>query len=276
MKNYLKLTNFELSRFFKLYVVLIGLTLVMQTVGIIWMSNTYMGSVEGLLLEGNTAELIKMNLGTFSFSTLTTSLLFSGPIIICIASLLIYVFLIWYRDWFGKNTFVYRLFMLPTARMNLFFAKATSIFLMVLGLVSLQLVFILIESQIAKLIVPTTYMESQNLNQIINGFDYMRVLYPTTLIEFLINYGIGFMAVFVIFTGILFERSFRLKGILFGILFAGISLFVFISPILLQVTILEGFFYPVELFILMVITGLIVIAGSVWISNYLLNKKIRV
>jgi hypothetical protein len=276
VKNYLKLTNFELSRFFKLYVVLIGLTLVMQTVGIIWMSNTYMGSVEDQLLEGSTAELIKMNLGTFSLSMFTRSFMFSGPIIICIATLLIYVFLIWYRDWFGKNTFVYRLFMLPTARMNLFFAKATSIFLMVLGLVSLQLVFILIESEIAKLIVPTTYMESQTLNQIINGFDYMRVLYPTTLIEFLINYGIGFMAVFVIFTGILFERSFRLKGILFGILFAGISLFVFISPILLQVTILEGFFYPVELFILMVITGLIVIAGSVWISNYLLNKKIRV
>jgi hypothetical protein len=276
MKSYVKLTNFELNRFFKIYVVLIGLTLIMQVAGIIWSSNTYMRDVEELLLEGNTVEMVKMTLGTFALSTVTRSFLFSGPIIICIVSLLIYVFLIWYRDWLGKNTFIYRLLMLPTARINVFFAKATTIFLMVLGLISLQLVFILIESEVAKLIVPVNFRVGEDLNQIIFGFDYLRVLYPTTVIQFLIHYGIGFMVVFVIFTGILFERSFRWKGILLGVLFAGAALVIFISPILLQTTILKEFFYPIELFILMVITGLIVITASILMSQYLLNKKIRV
>ena len=37
---------------------------------------------------------------------------------------MIYVFFIWYRDWLGKYTFAYRLLMLPTTRINIYFAKA--------------------------------------------------------------------------------------------------------------------------------------------------------
>ncbi|WP_042142275.1 hypothetical protein [Paucisalibacillus sp. EB02] len=276
MKNFWKLTNFELNRFSKIYFILIGLTLAMQTIGIVLLSSSYMSDVEEQLALGSTLEWIKISVGTFSFSSVTSSYWFGGPIVISIVSLLIYVFFIWYRDWFGKNTFIYRLLMLPTARINVFFAKATTIFLMVFGLISLQLVFILMENELLKLMVSETFREDQSLNQIIFSFDYMGVLYPTSIIQFFINYGIGFMAVFVVFTGVLFERCFRLKGILFGILFAGVALFVFISPVLLQVTILEEFFYPNEIFILMVITGLMVTTGSIWMSHYLLNKKIRV
>ena len=276
MKNFLKLTNFELNRFSKIYITLIGLTLVMQTIGMILLSSSYMNDVEEQLAMGNSMEWITINLGTFSFSSLTRTFWFGGPIIIAIVTLLIYVFFIWYRDWFGKNTFIYRLLMIPTARINLFFAKASTIFLMVLGLISLQLVFILLENELLKILVSDAFREDQSLKQIIFNFDYMGVLYPNSIIQFFINYGIGFMAVFVIFTGILFERCYRLKGILFGILFAGVSLLIFISPILLQVTILNEFFYPIEIFILMAITGLVVISGSIWMSHYLLNKKIRV
>jgi hypothetical protein len=276
MKNFLKLTNFELNRFSKIYFTLIGLTLVMQTIGIVLLSSSYMSDVEEQLALGNSIEWITINFGTFSFIYVTRSFWFGGPIVIAIVTLLIYVFFIWYRDWFGKNTFIYRLLMLPTARINLFFAKSATIFLMVLGLISLQLVFILVENELLKVLVSDAFREDQNLRQIIFGFDYMGVLYPASFIQFIINYGIGFMAVFVIFTGVLFERCFRLKGIVLAILFAGVALLIFISPILLQVTILKEFFYPNEIFILMVITGLIVTTGSIWMSHYLLNKKIRV
>ena len=64
---------------------------------------------------------------------------FVMPIVLCIAMLMIYVFFIWYRDWFGKNTFIYRLLMLPTERINIYFAKLTAIMLLVLGLITLQI-----------------------------------------------------------------------------------------------------------------------------------------
>jgi len=73
---------------------------------------------------------------------------------ISIAMLMIYVFFIWYRDWFGKNTFIYRLFMLPTERIAIYFAKLTTIMLLVLGLIALQILLILMEKQIVNKIIP--------------------------------------------------------------------------------------------------------------------------
>ena len=55
---------------------------------------------------------------------------------LCIVALIFYCFIIWYRDWFGKNTFAYRLLMLPTSRLNLYIAKATTILLFILGLLA--------------------------------------------------------------------------------------------------------------------------------------------
>ena len=83
--------------------------------------------------------------GKMSFLNFSQSAWFLGPIAVCGVTLIIYVFFIWYRDWFGKNTFSYRLLMLPTARINVYLAKATTILLYVLGLVALQLLLLPIE-----------------------------------------------------------------------------------------------------------------------------------
>lgn len=276
MIRYLKLTNFELNRFFTIYLVLIGVTLVMQVIGVLTTSFRYMGDIEDMLERGTSQADAISQLGLFSFSNITNTFWFSAPIALCIVTLLIYVLFIWYRDWLGKNTFAYRLLMIPTARINVFFAKATAIFLMVLGLISFQIVFLLIENELVKQIIPATLRLDQSLNQMISGFDYLRILYPTTFIQFLINYGAGLMVVIVVFTSVLLERCFRWKGIILGILYAGLSLVIFFSPVLLEGIFLPEFFYPIEIFVLLVITGLLVTAGSIWMSHYLLNKKIRV
>lgn len=276
MIRFLKLTNFELSRFYKIYLSLIGITIVMQVLAVVVSARSYMNDVKEQIASGSTTEQILNLSGLFSFNTISRGILFTAPVALCVVSLLIYVFFIWYRDWFGKNTFAYRLLMLPTARIKVYFAKATAIFLMVLGLVSLQLVLLLIEREIMVQMVPATFRLDQNLNEIIFGFDYMRIIFPVSFMDFLIHYGIGFMAVLVVFTAILFERSFRWKGILLGIAYIAAAVFVFISPLLLQVLLMEEFFYPLELFILTVITGFVVTAGTIWMSHYLLNKKIRV
>lgn len=276
MMRYLKLTNFELSRFFKIYVVLIGITLGMQLLGVVLTANHYVGEINEMVASGNSIDEAIRNWGMFAFDAVTRTFWFGAPIALCMVTLLIYTLFIWYRDWFGKNTFIYRLLMLPTARINVFFAKASAIFLMVLGLISLQLIFLVLEMAIMKSIVPSSLRVDLTLSQVIYSFDSWRVLYPVSIIEFIINYGIGFMAVIVLFTGVLFERSFRWKGILLGLLFAGISLLVFVSPLLVQTFLVNNFFYPIEMFMFMVISGLVVTSGAIWMSNYLLNKKIRV
>ncbi|MFD1038228.1 hypothetical protein ACFQ3N_07365 [Virgibacillus byunsanensis] len=276
MRKYLKLVDFELGRFFKIYLVLIAITIVTQIAGVIVKSNKYLSQADKQIYE----ELIPKaqfleQYGTMSFMQVMTSAWFMGPIALCIAALIFYIFLIWYRDWFGKNTFIYRLLMLPTARLNVFLAKATSIFLMVLGLISVQLLLLPVASTILKWMVPKDFRTDLTVGAI-TDFDYLQMLIPNTFIEFVINYGLGFMAVTVLFTAILFERSFRLKGILLGIAYSAIAVIIIISPLLIQEFLLGGFFYPIELLILEVVMVIIVIAGSIWISNYLLNKKIRV
>jgi cellulose synthase/poly-beta-1,6-N-acetylglucosamine synthase-like glycosyltransferase len=84
------------------------------------------------------------------------------------------------------------------------------------------------------------------------------------------------LAVSVLFTGILFERSFKWKGILAGLLYSAIAVVVLILPLLLHEFVLNNFFYPIELFVLEIVMGLLVFAASIWVSGFLLKKKVTV
>src|SRR5699024_1468189 len=97
-----------------------------------------------------------------------------------------------------------------------------------------------------------------------------------TFTQFILHYGTGTIVVSVIFTAILFERSFRWKGVLLGVIYGIVAIGMFISPLILQDVILDGFFYPGEMVLLEIAAGLLVLAGSIWMSNFLLKKKIRV
>jgi len=275
MKNYLKLVNFELSRFFKLYLILIGLTIICQFIGAIIVSKVYMNNADRVIYENQIpmSQYIE-RYGTFSFDRFVNSGWFVMPIVFCIAMLMIYVFFIWYRDWFGKNTFIYRLLMLPTERVNIYFAKLTAIMLLVLGLITLQILLMPIEIQIINSIVPANFQSYFPFNEIYN-LQILDLLYPNTFTEFILIYGIGLIFVAVIFTAILFERSFRLKGIIFAIVYGMISFGVFIAPLLLEGN-YTGYFYPLEIFVMLLVTSIIVLGSAIWIANYLLKHKIRV
>ncbi|KKE78822.1 hypothetical protein NSA56_10765 [Oceanobacillus caeni] len=280
MKNYVKLVDFELKRFMKIYLALIGIVIISQIVGVIVESNQFMNLANGEMLDGS------MNLAQFleTYWPLTMSrILFSRwfilPVGLSAAALIFYCFFIWYRDWFGKNTFIYRLLMLPTARINILLAKASAIFLMVLGLVSIQLILLPIENIIFQTIVPFDLRVDMTIREIVNGsgyYGYLQILLPTSIVQFFINYGIGFMTVFTLFTAILFERSYRIKGIIFGVAYCIFALVIFLSPFIIEVFSEFGYFYPEELFIIEVILGIIVTGISIWVSHYLLNRKVTV
>lgn len=276
MNNFFKLLNFEVNRFLKFYVTLIAITIIMQITGVIIEAKNYMNYANKIMFtESMSKATFLTENGQFSFQHVTNSLWFNGPIALCIVTLLIYSFFIWYRDWFGKNTFIYRLLILPTARINLFLAKATTIFLSVLGLIAVQLILLLVENNILQWLVPADFRLDMSTQEMINSLHFLTILIPGSFTEFTINYGMGLIAIVVLFTAIIFERCFRWKGILLGICYCLIAVFIFLSPVLIHIR-LESYFYPVELIGLECLTGLIVIAGSIWTSHYLLKNKIRV
>lgn len=276
MNRFLKLVNFEFSRFLKLYLILFGITVLVQIVGVIVEARRYVGKANKAIYEDllSKSDFISQY-GTMSFFNYSGSVWFMGPIVLSGVTLLIYVFFIWYRDWLGKNTFSYRLLVLPTARLNIYLAKATTILLFVLGLIALQLILITIELQILQWLVPEEFHVDFPIAEVSN-FHYLNILFPMTIADFILIYGVGIVGVCVVFTAILFERSYRLKGIFFGILYAAVSILVFFAPILVNEFILGNYFYANELFYMELGTCLLTLAGAIWIGNYLMNKKIRV
>lgn len=277
MNRYLKLVNFEFNRFFKLYLVLIGITIFSQLIGVIYKSGKYLTDANQAIYKDliPKSQFIESQ-GTMSLFRITGTLWFLGPIALCAVVLLIYVFFIWYRDWLGKNTFSYRMLMLPTARVNIYLAKATAIFLFVFGLIALQLLLIPLETQVLKWMVPMDLRTDYSLQQITANGPFFKILMPSSFIDFLIFYGLGIVGVFIIFTGIMFERSFRIKGIIYGIIYVFLSFVLFLTPILVDSFILVNYFYAKELFFMEVFAGALVLAGAIWIGHYLIRNKIMV
>src|SRR5699024_8968805 len=201
MKNYIKLVNFELNRFVKLYTVLIAVIFIIQTGGVIFSAYLYMKRAKDATIRGGISQADYINMyGKFTLSDTVYSMFYIGAIALGVAALVFYVFFIWYRDWFAKNTFIYRLLMLPTSRMNVYFAKLTTIMLTVLGLAGLQIIFLLIQSKIVKWMVPHVYRADQGIGEVVNSTQFLSFLFPNGFAEFVIAYGIGMAAVLVIFT----------------------------------------------------------------------------
>src|SRR5690625_1365762 len=158
MKSFLMLVNFELNRFFKIYVALFIVVFFFQLVGTIISAQSYMKMAQDAVIKGGMSQLeFVQTYSTFSLEDVVYSLLFLGSIGIAVTALMFHVFFIWYRDWFARNTFIYRLLMLPTSRMNVFFAKLTTIMLTVLGLVAYQIILLIFLGKVMKWIVPNVF-----------------------------------------------------------------------------------------------------------------------
>lgn len=275
MKSYIKLVNFEINRFFKLYLIIMALTVVSQIMGTIIVSKGNMHYINQMIYENqlSVSQYIEEN-RPFSFQRVVYSEWFTMPIFFCMALLMIYVFFIWYREWFGKNTFIYRLLMLPAERITIYFSKLTAIMLFVLGLITLQIILVPIETFIFNRIVPAEFRTSYPLIDFYS-VEIWRWLYPNSIIEFILMYGIGLIVVAIIFTAILLERSYGLKGIFSAVAYSVLSFGILVAPIILS-NIYPSYFYPREIFLMELVTSIIVLGSAFGIANQLLKYKIRV
>lgn len=277
MNNYLKLVNFEFNRIAKLFAGLLGIIFITQMIGVIVISRQYMSMANEIIFKEMMPEAQFLEqVGQMSFLQVAKSLWFVAPIALCIAGIGFYIFLIWYRDWIGKNTFVYRLLMLPTTRVNIFYAKITTILIMIFGLVAFQLILLPIEMSVMKALVPDEFRSDMTVKAFVESLPELNIIIASSIGEFFLYYGAGLMVVSILFTAIILERCFKWKGILAGILYSTLAIAVLILPVLLHEFVLNGFFYPMELLVLEIVMGLIVLTASVWFSKFLLTKKITV
>ena len=277
MKYYGKLLNWEIVRFSKLYGALALLLLVSQFSGIWLTSNSYLSSARTWMdRNGGTEAQYAERFQKLNLSNMYNSLWFGGAISLCAIVLVLYIFMIWYKEWFGRNTFAYRLLMLPTSRMNVYFAKLSAIVLFVFGFVALQLVIIPLQMATFLAMIPSELRQAVTFGELVRDEQLLNLFLPTYFIEFILYYGAGIMGVIVLFTAILLERSYRWRGIVAGVLYSAAALFLIIAPLGINENWLSFSLFPSEILLLQVLIGIGIIAISIGFSSFLLRKKVTV
>lgn len=277
MNNFLKLFAFELNRIYTLFLSLVILVFTVQTGTVLTGTLLHKASINDLLRSGQTKEEIVELYGDFNISYIIHNLWFMAPIALAVVGLLFYSVFIWYRDWLGQNTFIYRLLMLPTSRMNLFFAKLATIMLTVLSLVAIQFFLLIFYTNIVKWIIPLAYRGDVEVVGIIASSPYLSIILPSSLTGFVASYGLGLLAVMLLFILVLLERSFRIVGAIAGIAYGVFALLCIYSPEIIQYMLFDtSYLYPGELLVIQMIITVVLMGLCLFIARYLLKRKVTV
>jgi hypothetical protein len=267
-----------MERLSKFLFTLMGLTLLLNLVGYIYTPMQHMGKINEYITQNSaTTQQALDTFGRFSFYDVTQTLWIAGPIAIGVSGLLFYAVFIWYREWFGKNTFAYRLLMLPVSRMTLYFSKLITVFIGIFTLIATQMLSLFIGHPIVSAIIESAYAAEIGLMESLRMNFLFIYLFPLEPGYFLVINGIGMILLLVLFTVILMERSFAFKGILLGIGYAVCSLAIVLFPLSLPDLLKNNYIlYDSELMIIEIILITLVGAVSLMLSRHLINKKITV
>lgn len=278
LKAFLNLTAFELDRLSKFLYTLIGVTLVANMIGYAWAPMRYISRMnEFMNIQSATSQQAIDHYGLFSFYHAINTIWIVGPIIIGISGFLFYAVFIWYREWFGKNTFAYRLLMLPVPRMTLFFSKLIVIYIGIFSLIATQIISLFIGFQLVSAIIPNDWFAGTTALEAINIHPMFMYILPVDTLYFLTINGIGLVFLIVLFTLILMERSFAVKGIMIGIVYAGTALALAVSPFFFDSMLQNHYLlYPSEVALILIGMMTFITVTSLLVSRHLLSKKITI
>lgn len=273
MTKFIRLVDFEFNRIFKFIIGLMIFIFIFQLASVMFEVFYYK---KYIISKGFNLNEILDSYGAFSFNYISMNIFFFLPLFIAVSLVGLYLFFIWYRDWFGKNTFIYRLLMLPLPRMNVFFAKLMTLMIALLSIVLTQFMFLFIYQFIIRVSIPIEYQSNVLLTDAING-TYLQFFLPTNPILFFIEYISVICVVMILFTVILLERSYHLLGLLIGIGYLLVVSALIFLPIIVQFLLFNDlYFYPEEMMIYYVLLWFILVSWSFIWSKKLLDKKITV
>lgn len=188
-----------------------------------------------------------------------------------IVAILIYTLLLWNMEWMGRSKRIYTLLSLPVKRSYILLSKICTIFLFVVFNLVVQIATLFLDKFIMNLSIDkrliidesvlgvfSTRLFSNAFNLTSNNIVFTVILIITSIML------LGFV--------VLLARSFKIKGLLLGIL----SLILYVAG-LIGMAIIAGCYFYLNLK-LMLCTIFSLISGILvyMLSNYLLNNKIEV
>ena len=273
MNNILTLYDMEFKLIYKIFFTLIGVLFASNIGATLY--NIFFRVKRMIDNEGNpiTMHTLKGSEGLEYINTYIvgdlgsmTKMAMAFAVLLC----LLYSLVIWYRDYFSKSKTIATLLMLPQKRFNIYISKFLTVIMMIFGIIASQFLFWFIDLVIIKIIL------NVNTEGFLNVFKTMLVQ-QNMISNLVFNQPIDFMmvdilgvilAVTVLFTGVIIERSFRKIGVVLGSIYvvASIGIYIYVtvsyciySDILLKAHLL----YYILMFIV-----------SILISINLLNKRV--
>ncbi|WP_026831219.1 MULTISPECIES: hypothetical protein [Exiguobacterium] len=270
MKQYLMLTNEELKRSWKM---IVSVILAMASIEILTVVGRVIyeeNQVQEYMVYAKLSESEALrSIGKLSFEQ--ASSYFSYIIMIGVVLVILYAIQIWYRDWFGESKYIYRLLLLPGGRAKIFFAKWTSLALVIISFIGLQWVVIQLSYVIFNWLIKDDYRESSSLGLSMT----LKQLYTMSLVDLLIFIVLSLFIVSFLFMLVLLERSYRnAKGMLFIVLEVAFLLLVTIGS--MYVIEKLDIFLSQEISAIMMAIFVLYFVYMIWKSLRLLKWKISV
>ena len=236
VNNILTLYDMEFKRIYKIYFALIGI-LFASNIGVTLFS-IYSVSAGSLDEHGNiinmsilrSSECMKyINSYVISELASITEFIMAFAVLLC----LLYSLVIWYRDYFSKSKTIATLLMLPQKRFNIYISKLITVIMMIFGIMSIQFLFWFIDLVIVKVILNVNVDGFINVFKTILGSqNRISNLIFAQPIDFIMINTLGvILAVTVIFTGVMIERSYRKIGPVLGSIYIVACIMIYIATI---------------------------------------------
>ncbi|WP_393965281.1 hypothetical protein [Exiguobacterium sp. S22-S28] len=269
MKQYLMLTNEELKRSWKMIVSVILAMASIEILTIVGRVIYQERQVRNYMSNAKVTESEALrSFGKLSFEQ--ASSYFSYIVLIGVVLVILYAVQIWYRDWLGESKYIYRLLLLPGSRAKIFFAKFTSLALVIISFIGVQWVVIQLSYAVFNWLIKDDYRTSS-----FNVPIELKQLYTMNVIDMLIFVILSLFIVSFLFMLVLLERSYRkVKGLLFIVL--EVVAFFIITVGGMYVIEKLDFFLSQEISAIMVAIFVLYFAYTIWRSLRLLKWKISV
>lgn len=188
-----------------------------------------------------------------------------------ISAILIYTLLLWNMEWMGRSKRIYTLLALPVKRSYILLSKTCTILLFVVFNLVVQIATLFLDKFIMNLSIDKRLIIDESVLGVFSTSSYSNAF---NLTSNNIVFTVIFIITSILLVGlvVLLARSFKIKGLLLGIL----SLILYVAG-LIGMTIIAGcYFYLNFKLMLCIIYSLISGILVYMLSNYLLNNKLEV